>query len=70
MEMENVLVQLEAAQAELDPQFRALRGVMGALKTAVRLTSEEQADALSIWTTSRTPLIWRGTGNGRLPQRR
>ena len=46
MEMEDVLVQLEAAQTELDPQFRALRGVMGALKTAVRLTNEEKADAL------------------------
>jgi hypothetical protein len=46
VEMENVLAQLEAAQAELDPQFRALRGVMGALRTAVRLESEEQADAL------------------------
>lgn len=46
VEMENVLVQLETAQTELDPQFRALRGVMGALRTAVRLASEEQADAL------------------------
>ena len=46
MEMENVLAQLEAAQAELDPQFKALRTTMSALKTAVRLTNEEKADAL------------------------
>ncbi len=44
--MENVLLQLEAAQAELEPQFKALRGVMGALKTAVALANAEQADAL------------------------
>lgn len=44
--MENVLLQLEAAQAELEPQFKALRGVMGALKTAVALANAEKADAL------------------------
>lgn len=44
--MEEVLLQLEAAQAALDPQFKALRMVMGALRTAVRLTGEGKADAL------------------------
>ncbi|HFQ93377.1 MAG TPA: hypothetical protein ENK32_05175 [Anaerolineae bacterium] len=44
--MEELLSQLQAAQAELEPQFKALRGAMGALKTAVRLASEEKADAL------------------------
>ncbi|MCP4418834.1 MAG: hypothetical protein GY805_19635 [Chloroflexi bacterium] len=44
--MEELLAQLQAAQQELDPQFKALRGVMGALRTAVRHASEEKADAL------------------------
>lgn len=44
--MEEVLAQLQAAQQELDPQFKALRAVMGALRTAVRLAAAEQADAL------------------------
>ncbi len=44
--MEEVLTQLQAAQQELDPQFKALRNVMGALRTAVRLAAAEQADAL------------------------
>lgn len=44
--MEELLTQLQVAQAELEPQFKALRGAMGALKTAVRLASAEKADAL------------------------
>lgn len=44
--MEEVLAKLEEAQAELEPQFKALRGVMGALKTAVRLAAADKADAL------------------------
>lgn len=44
--MENVLSQLEAAQAELEPQFMALRSVTGALKTAVSLAAADKADAL------------------------
>ena len=44
--MEDLLAQLLAAQDELDPQFKALRGAMGSLKTAVRLASEEKPDAL------------------------
>ncbi|KAA3656551.1 MAG: hypothetical protein DWQ04_30795 [Chloroflexi bacterium] len=44
--MNDVLTQLQAANAELEPQFKAFRGVMGALKMATRLASEEKADAL------------------------
>lgn len=44
--MEEVLAQLQAAQQEIDPQFKALRNVMGALRTAVPLAAAEQADAL------------------------
>jgi hypothetical protein len=44
--MENVLLQLDAAQAELHPQFFALRAVTGALKMAVSLAAAEKADAL------------------------
>jgi hypothetical protein len=44
--MEEVLAQLEAARAELEPQFKALRGVMSALNTAVRLAAADKADAL------------------------
>jgi hypothetical protein len=44
--MEDVLAQLQAAQQELDPQFRAMRTVMGALRTAVNLANAEKADAL------------------------
>ncbi len=44
--MEKLLAQLQVAQEELDPQFKALRGVMGALKAAIRLASDEKADAL------------------------
>lgn len=44
--MEDLLAQLLEAQEELDPQFKALRGTMGSLRTAVRLASAEQADAL------------------------
>ena len=44
--MEDLLAQLLEAQDELDPQFKALRGTMASLKTAVRLASEEKPDAL------------------------
>jgi hypothetical protein len=44
--MDQLLTQLQAAQAELEPQFKALRGTMNALRTAIRLASEEKADAL------------------------
>ncbi|MCL4262814.1 MAG: hypothetical protein KJ069_06345 [Anaerolineae bacterium] len=44
--MESVLAQLLAAQAELESQFRVLKGVMGALNTAVKLAGENKADAL------------------------
>lgn len=44
--MENLLTQLQVAQEELDPQFKALRGVTGALKAAIRLASDDKADAL------------------------
>lgn len=46
MELEDVLTHLETAQTELEPQFKALRGTMTALKAAVRLSREEKADAL------------------------
>jgi len=46
MSQAELLVQLQAAESELDPQFKALRGVMAALKTAARLAAAEQADAL------------------------
>lgn len=44
--MEKVLSSVQAAQAELEPQFKALRQVMGALRIAARLAGEEKADAL------------------------
>lgn len=44
--MEDVLTQLEAAQAALEPRYKALRGTMSALKRAIRLAGEEKADAL------------------------
>ncbi|MCP4357967.1 MAG: hypothetical protein GY796_08130 [Chloroflexi bacterium] len=44
--MENVLAQLLTSQAELEPQFKALRTTMSALRTALRLANEETADAL------------------------
>ncbi|MBE2224025.1 MAG: hypothetical protein IAF02_20975 [Anaerolineae bacterium] len=44
--MEALLAQLIEAQEELTPQFKALQGAMGSLKTAVRLASEEKPDAL------------------------
>lgn len=44
--METLVNQLEQAQADLDPQFKALRKVMSALRTATRLAAEEKADAL------------------------
>lgn len=44
--MEQVLEQLQGAQQELEPRFKALRQTMNALKAAVRLAGEEKADAL------------------------
>jgi hypothetical protein len=43
-----LLEQLQAAQAELDPQFKALHAATAALKTAVKLASEEKAEALAL----------------------
>ncbi len=45
---EQLLDQLEAAQADLDPQFKALRNAAGALKRAVKLANEETLDALAM----------------------
>ena len=44
--MEEVRDQLQASQQTLEPEFKALRQTLSALKTAIRLTSEEKADAL------------------------
>ena len=44
--MEELVSTLQRAQADLEPQFAALRATVGALKAAVRLASEEKADAL------------------------
>ena len=44
--MQDVLTKLQAVQAELDPQFKALKNVMGGLQRAIRLASAEKADAL------------------------
>lgn len=39
---------LRAAQDELEPQFKALRGATSALKRAMRLASEDKLDALAM----------------------
>ncbi len=44
--MTNPQDELSAARAELEPQFKALKSVIGALNTAIRLAGEERADAL------------------------
>ena len=44
--MADVLLMLTAARTELEPQFKALRGVMAALNTAVALASAAKVDAL------------------------
>lgn len=44
--MDEVLSELQRAQIELEPQFKALRQVMGALRAAIRLANEGKADAL------------------------
>jgi hypothetical protein len=44
--MDDLVQKLQAAQADLEPQFRALRGVIGALNTTLRLASAPTADAL------------------------
>jgi len=36
---------IEAAQEQLDPQFKALKAATGALKQAAKLAAEEKADA-------------------------
>jgi hypothetical protein len=45
---EQLLTQLEVAQADLDPQFKALRNATGALKRAAKLAGEEKLDALAM----------------------
>ena len=45
---ETLQTQLEVAQADLDPQFKALRGATSALKRAVKLADEETLDALAM----------------------
>lgn len=44
--MEQLFEQLDAARIELEPQYKALQQTMNALKAAMRLASEEKADAL------------------------
>ena len=44
--MTELAAQLQMAYEELEPQFKALRASMSALKTAGRLASEEKPDAL------------------------
>jgi hypothetical protein len=44
--MDEVLSELQTAQTELEPQFKALRQAMGALRAATRLADENKADAL------------------------
>ncbi|MCA9937705.1 MAG: hypothetical protein KC418_03615 [Anaerolineales bacterium] len=44
--MEQLQQALQAAQSELDPQFKTLRGIISALKTATRLANDEKADAI------------------------
>jgi hypothetical protein len=39
---------LQAAQKEVEPQFKALRAVSSALQQAMKLAAEEQADALAM----------------------
>jgi hypothetical protein len=43
--MDDLVQKLQAAQAELEPQFRALRGAIGALNAALRLASAPTTDA-------------------------
>ncbi len=43
-----LLEQLQAAQQELDPQFKALRDATGTLKLALKLAADEQVDALAM----------------------
>lgn len=45
---EQLVTQIEAAQADLDPQFKALRAATGALNRAVKLAGEENLDALAM----------------------
>jgi len=47
--MSNTLTDtLQAVEKELEPQFKALRMAMGALKQATKLTGEEKLDALAM----------------------
>ena len=43
---EDLRRQLQQAQQDLDPQFKALRNATGALQAAIRLADQEKADAL------------------------
>jgi hypothetical protein len=43
-----LLNQLQSAQRELDPRFKALRSATSALQAALRLASDEQAEALDM----------------------
>jgi len=45
---QELLAQLQMAQQELDPQFKALRDATGALKQAIKLAGEAQLDALAM----------------------
>lgn len=45
---ESLLLQLQAAEEELTPQFKALRGAMSALKKAIKLAGEETLDPLAM----------------------
>ncbi|HSH05897.1 MAG TPA: hypothetical protein VLL52_25505 [Anaerolineae bacterium] len=44
--MDNLLTQLEQAQDELTPEFKALRTTMSALKTAIKLAQADKPDAI------------------------
>ncbi|MCP4167708.1 MAG: hypothetical protein GY759_17710 [Chloroflexi bacterium] len=45
---DKLLTQLETSRELLEPQFKALRATMGALKLATKLASEEKLDALAM----------------------
>lgn len=45
---DNLVAQIDAAQIDLDPQFKALRSATGALKRAAKLAAEENPDALAM----------------------
>ncbi len=45
---QELLQQLQAAQRELEPQFKALKSVVAALNTAVKLAADTKAEALDL----------------------